>query len=340
MIAAGLGLSAAAVAFFVSKLRGNWDEFARAFARADYRYLVPAVGFLALMYALRVLRWRVFLLPIGRVPYRHIASATLIGFMSTCVLPLRPGEVIRPYVLHKRSGIRFGYAAGTAMGLERVFDLIGACFLLILALALLKARGVDGDGEMAALLDQLRQRSVWFAALAVVGLGGLVALAFAPTFMLRVAGFFLRLLPQRWQAALMGFAESVTHSMQFLRAPGRVLTALVLSLALWFCYPLSTLYLARGFALGLPFVGVLLAQVLITAAVALPQAPGFVGVFSLAAMVGVQLFGVPRGDAGAFATALWAIHVLPITVVGLAVLWWEGLSLKALQREATAEAEG
>ncbi len=333
MIGAGVLLSAAALAFFLGKLRGHWDAFADSFARANYLYLFPAIGFIALVYLLRVLRWRLFLSPQGRVAYRHIASATLIGFMSTCVLPLRPGEVIRPYVLHKRSGIRFGVAAGTAMGLERVFDLIGACFLLLLALALMGAEAPEGGA--AELVAQLRQKSVWFAALALCGLAALTALAFAPGAMLRVAAVFLRVLPQRWRGPLMGFLESVAHSMQFLRAPVRVAGALALSLALWFCYPLSTYSLALGFNLDLPFVGALLAQVILTAAVAVPQAPGFIGVFSVAAMVGVELFGVPKGDAAAFATMLWAINVIPITVVGLGVLWWEGLSLRALRREAT-----
>jgi uncharacterized protein (TIRG00374 family) len=337
MIAAGLLLSGAAVAFFVDKLRGNWGAFAASFARANYLYLVPAIGFIALVYLLRVLRWRLFLSPLGRVAYGDIASATLIGFMSTCVLPLRPGEVIRPYVLHKRSGIMFGHAAGTAMGLERVFDLIGACFLLILALVLVGS--TQAGSHSAELIAQLRQKSVWFAALALAGLGGLTALSFAPAAMLSIAAFFLRVLPQGWRRPLMAFLESVTHSMQFLRAPGRVLAALVLSLALWFCYPLSTYSLALGFNLQLPFVGALLAQVILTAAVAVPQAPGFIGVFSVAAMVGVQLFGVPKGDAAAFATMLWAINVFPVTIVGLGVLWWQGLSLRALTRESKQAAE-
>jgi hypothetical protein len=340
MIAAGLLLSGAAVAFFIGKLKGNWQDFAASFGRANYLYLIPAIGFIAVVYALRVLRWRLFLSPLGKVAYRHIASATLIGFMSTCVLPLRPGEIIRPYVLHKRSGIRFGHAAGTAVGLERVFDLIGACFLLILALVLMQTAAPGGMGEGAsALLAQMRRKGVWVGAAALVGLGGLTALAFAPAAMLRIAAFFLRALPKGRRAPLMGFLESVTHSMQFLRAPGRVLAAVALSLALWFCYPLSTYSLALGFGLSLPFVGALLAQVIITAAVAVPQAPGFIGVFSVAAMVGVQLFGVPKGDAAAFATMLWAINVFPITVVGLGVLWWEGLSLRALTRESKEAAE-
>jgi uncharacterized membrane protein YbhN (UPF0104 family) len=332
MIAAGLLLSAAAVAFFVGKLRGHWEDFSASFAQANYLYLVPALGFIAMVYVLRVLRWRMFLSPMARVAYRDIAGATLIGFMSTCVLPLRPGEVIRPYVLHKRSGIKFGVAAGTAVGLERVFDLIGAFFLLVLALALMGSAAPGG--EATHLAEGMRQKGLYLAAAALCGLAALMALALAPGAMLRVASFFLRVLPQRWRAPLMAFLESVATSMQFLRSPVRVAGALALTLAFWLCYPLSTYSLALGFNLHLPFVGALLAQVILTAAVAVPQAPGFIGVFSVAAMVGVELFGVPKGDAAAFATMLWAINVIPITIVGLGVLWWQGLSLGRLKEEA------
>lgn len=345
MIAVGLAFSAAAVVFFLHRLRGNWDEVGRAFARADYLYVLPAVGFIALMYALRVVRWRVFLDPIQEVPYRDVATATCIGFMSSCILPLRAGEVIRPYVLHRKSGLGFGYAAGTAMGLERVFDLIGACFILFLALALLPASMAElareGAGEPAGgawLVERVHNKGLWFAGLTLAGMGALMVVAFWPSATLKVAEFFLGLLPGSLSLRLGRFVGSVVETLSFLRRPGRVGTALVLSLALWLCYPLSTYCLARGFNLQIPLAGVLWVQVLVTMAVVMPQAPGFIGVFQVAAMVGVELYGVPKGDAGAFATMMWALNVFPITIVGLAVLWYEGLSLRRLARASEAAA--
>lgn len=335
LIAAGVLLSALFVGLLALKLRGHWGDVWTALAGANYLYVVPSVGFIALMYALRVLRWQVFLRPVGGTAYGAIASATLIGFMSSCVLPLRPGEVIRPYVLHRRSGLPFGVVAGTAMGLERVFDLVGALFLLALGLVLIQ--GVDlsrVSGGDIGVLNQLRQKGPFLGALALAGICGLAALAFAPSLMLRVGEFFLRFLPAGWRGPLRDFMVHVTESMGFLRAPGRVALALALSLAIWFCFPLSTYSLARGFSLPLPFAGIVLAQVMITAFVALPQAPGFIGPFQWAAVMGVELFGVHRGTAGAFATMLWVINVVPVTLVGLWVLWREGLSLRGLRAEA------
>jgi hypothetical protein len=56
-------------------------------------------------------------------------------------------------------------------------------------------------------------------------------------------------------------------------------------------------------------------------------------------MEGAQLFGVEAGTAGAFAIVLWAVHTVPITMVGLACVWYEGLSLRGLARAATDAAE-
>lgn len=65
-------------------------------------------------------------------------------------------------------------------------------------------------------------------------------------------------------------------------------------------------------------------------AVALPQAPAFVGPFHLAAAVAARSFAAAAGEAQAFALLMWLVNVLPITLVGLGFLWHEGLGLGQL----------
>ena len=297
---------------------------------------------IAIMYGLRVVRWHQFLKPVADVPYRPLASATLIGFMSSCILPLRAGEVIRPYVAHKRGGISFGHAAGTAMGLERVFDLVGVCFLVLLMWFFLQGYTPPETATEGA--SSLRLEEIWrygrhFALVGGVGLVGMALLAFVPGPIVRLAGFFLRILPDALEGKLMGFLHSIVQSMTFLHSPVRAAVGLVLSCVIWGCFPVSTWCMARAFGLGLPFAGALVVQVIVTVAVAAPQAPAFIGVFHTAAITGAELFQVARGPAAAFAILLWAINVLPVTAAGLAVLWYEGLSLRGLAREAAASQE-
>jgi hypothetical protein len=369
LVAVGILISAAAVLYFIRGMRGEWAAMGKAFTGANYLYLVPSVGLIGVMYALRMLRWRVFLDPIAKVPYSAIASATCIGFMATCLLPLRPGEIIRPYVLHRKSGISFGHAAGTAPGLERVFDLMGTCFLLLLTWLALWARSApagapprpaapaavqavatpaagsqasereNGEARLSEFVKTVVGRGVYFAVLMAVGLGALSAAAFFPAAMLKLAGFVLGFLPRSWNEALVGLVRSFLQALGFLKSPGRVAAALLLTFAIWFCYPVSTYSLARGFGLHIPFAGALVAQSVITAAVAAPQAPGFIGTFHKAAQWSVGMFGVATGDAGAFAMMLWAVNVIPITVVGLGFLSVERLNLLRLAQASRRAAD-
>ena len=368
LIALGVLVSATAVAYLVWGMRGQWGQMGAAFKEANYLYLVPAVGLIAVAYALRILRWHVFLSPIAAVPYGAITSATCIGFMASCVLPLRPGEIIRPYVLHRRSGISFGHAAGTAPGLERVFDMIGVCFLLLLTWLALWAyvaqaeqradaapvapaqapgAGLSAgqraheaeDAQLVEFAREVAQKGVYFAVLVAVGLGVLGAAAFFPSLMLRAAELLMWPLPRAWRQGLMRLVRPMVQSLGFLKSPGRVAAAMLLSFGIWACYPVSTYVLARGFGLDLPLAGALVTQSLITAAVAPPQAPGFIGLFQGAAQKGVQAFHVSTGDAMAFAMMLWAIHVVPITVVGLWYLRSEQLSLKGLAQASERAAQ-
>jgi len=335
MAAVGLLVSAVAVGYLLWGLRGAWGGLWEALKGADYLYVVPSVALLAAVYVVRIVRWRLLLKPVKDVPYSAVASATAIGFMSSCVLPLRPGEVIRPYVLHRKAGVSFGDAVGTAMGLERVFDLIGVCFMVFATLLLMAGGGADGE-----FVGRLEDAAVWFAALAGLGLAGLGALAFFPNRLLGLASLLMRPLPQALRTRLLEFAGSIVGSMRALRSPGRVAAAALLSFAIWSMFPLSTYALSRAFDLDLPFLGALVVQVCVTAAVVAPQAPGFIGPFHVATMEAVKLFGVSEAGAGAFALTLWAVNVVPITVVGLAFLRHEGLNLLRLARASERAAAG
>ena len=77
-------------------------------------------------------------------------------------------------------------------------------------------------------------------------------------------------------------------------------------------------------------------------AVALPQAPGFLGVFHLGTtLVLVKCFGVAESVAKAFAIVLWCEQLLTIIVLGFVSLGFEGLALSEVRRvPATESSEG
>ena len=78
-----------------------WNEIRQAHA---WLIAVSAVSTVAVT-ALRAIRWQYLLAPIGVAGFRPAFRTTMIGFAVSSVLPARPGEVIRPYLLARREGL-------------------------------------------------------------------------------------------------------------------------------------------------------------------------------------------------------------------------------------------
>ncbi|MBS3763196.1 MAG: flippase-like domain-containing protein [Planctomycetes bacterium] len=388
----GFVISGLALFYFFSRLQGHWGEVLLAFMGADYRWLIPGVGFLGLLYAFRVLRWRVFLNRVGLIRYSSIASATCIGFMANCILPARVGELIRPYVLYRKENLSFGYALASSAGLERVFDLMTLGILTLITWGMLSARianpeaaqtGTERTAETTAemrgsgaadeaesegpdgddLLYRIWQGGMIFAVLAGIGVAILSGVALFPDRFYRLGAFFLRFFPASWQEHLEDFLRSLTEAMGFLRNLRGVSLAFIYSMGVWFSLAASTYAIGRALDLDLGLAGSCLAVIAVAAAVAVPQGPAFVGPFQAAAWAvaramtgtggsttkpftitsvllvlfgGIALVGGAGGvgTAGAFALLMWIVNVVPITIVGLGFLWYEGLSLKRLTAES------
>ena len=69
--------------------------------------------------------------------------------------------------------------------------------------------------------------------------------------------------------------------------------------------------------------------------IALPQAPGFVGVFESAIVFTLLLYGVDEGVALAYAIAYHVLTFVPITVLGVHSLVTTGFSLRSAREAAT-----
>lgn len=365
-IVASFLVSGVFLAYFIYRISGHWNEVAGAFARANYLYVLPAVACIALLYGCRVLRWRLFLSHLRKVSYLSLTSATCVGFMANCVLPVRVGELIRPFILYRREKMKLGHAIGSALGLERVFDVVGLAVLLVVTWILLGAAQFSGEtimspsaeaaktsesvqamesgqvasgSEKVSTQKEIRQRvwAVWGWGLLLAGAAGTGLIMFAvlaifPQSVLRLVQVSTRWLPVDWHERIVDFVESVVEAMRFMRHPASIGLALMFSVLIWLLAGTATYTLSAAFDLGLGLGGGFFVAVCVAVAVALPQAPSFVGVFHVAAMTGAELFLAERSEAAAFAILLWAINVIPITAVGLGFLWYEGFSLSGLAK--------
>ena len=76
--------------------------------------------------------------------------------------------------------------------------------------------------------------------------------------------------------------------------------------------------------------GALLITALVNVSLVVPSAPGYVGTFELAAMIGYGLLGIDPDTAAVLTVATHAMLFFPGTAIGLICLWRENLSLALL----------
>ncbi|MBC8292197.1 MAG: flippase-like domain-containing protein, partial [Proteobacteria bacterium] len=127
--------------FLYLALRGeDWQRVGQTLLKADYRWVLPMAGMGVFSLFVRTQRWRLLLnISSGRqLPLAPLFSASAVGFMSNMLLPFRVGEVIRPWLVSRNTGVPMSMAVATVV-LERVLDLIallGFALLLLVQLDL------------------------------------------------------------------------------------------------------------------------------------------------------------------------------------------------------------
>src|ERR687892_1589157 len=124
---------------------GVWAET----RRANGGLLVAAVIATLATYLLRAFRWQYLLAPIGPTHFATAFRTTVIGFAASFLLPARAGEVIRPYLLARREGLKASAAFATII-LERLLDLVTVLLLCAFFIFTSASRVVSGDPAQLA----------------------------------------------------------------------------------------------------------------------------------------------------------------------------------------------
>jgi glycosyltransferase 2 family protein len=283
-------------------------------------------------YVLRALRWQYLLAPIGPTHFGNAFRATVIGFAATFLLPARAGEVIRPYLLARQEGLP-GTAAFATIILERLLDLVTV--LLLFAFFVLTADPASTSAAPAAM-ERVKVGGLIAAAGGAVALAVAFAAAGHPERLGRWALSVERVLPARLARIVASFVETFTQGLAVMRQPRRLLVAFALSIPLWMSIAAGIWLTSLAFHITFPYVGSFLVMTILVVGVAMPT-PGAVGGFHAAYQIAVQsFFGVPDDRAIGAAIVLHGVSFVPVTLVGLAFMARDGISLSRAQALATA----
>ena len=255
--------------------------------------LAAALGLYALATVLRGERWLRLLRYSGAYLSRTDAYAvTVVGYMGNNALPARAGDVLKSVLSSRRAGTATADGFGSLVA-ERVLDAVALVLVFaVLVTTLHLPLGVEG----------------WM--LAAVGAGLAVAAA---------------------AAAILGRDTGAGRRLQDLGArllaPTRRLWSptgaglLALSIVLWLIE--GSVYAVLGAVAGvhLSLLDGLYIMALANLVALVPAAPGYLGTFDAAVLLGVRLVaGGTHAAALAYAVVVRFVLFVPITLVGLVAL--------------------
>ena len=273
-----------------------------------------AAAFILTAFLLRALRWKLLLRPVADLPLHQVRDVLMTGFMVNNVLPARMGELARALVLWRVAGTS-RRATLAAIGVERLFDVATLIsILLVLGLAFTVPPWTRNLGLVTGVL--------------LVGMTvGVIWLAYHHRSLFWLMDKFLFFLPRARREAVVSFMERFVDGTRSLRSPSLTLSVASLSLIIWGLEFLMYWLMLRGFSISLPAWSAALVLVVANFGIAVPSAPGYVGVFDAACSGALIALGLNKDLALSYAIGVHILLYVCVTGTGLILMWRLGIKL-------------
>lgn len=297
-----VGVLISAVSLIFLALTVDFVELGRVLATANPWLTLAVIALVPVQMYLRAYRWRLLFPSPTELSMPGVLSALYLGYMINTVVPLRAGELVRAYLVGETEQVSKSTALATVV-VEKVLDLGTMALLLFLLPFVLPlpgwARAAAGVAGLALIATAL----------------GLLAMVLARGAVLGVAERVEARVPLVRRIGARDLVESFMDGFGFVRRPRLLLGITVWSLVLWTLSALMTYLALLAVDIAQPFAVAVFLMVAVSLGMAVPSAPGYVGVFHSTVVVALATFGVEATQALAAAIIIHTM-VFGVFVIG------------------------
>lgn len=329
----GLAILIAVVALWLSFKDVDLESLVAHMRSANFWWILLGVAVQFVSHAVRAWRWKLFLEPVkAYTSFWSAYKALLAGYGMNNIVP-RAGEIVRPVMLAKRESISIPATLATIV-IERISDLFG---LVVFGFASLYFFEDELTKAFPTLADSITLVFGITTILFIVSLAILVN----ETRTAALIRWMTRPLPERFKEKIHHAALAFTKGLGGVKK--RAFTSFVLgTIAIWMLYAVS-MY-ASLFAFDDPqlravgFIGCILLQLLSGVAFIVPT-PGGTGSYHAIISQSLRVVFLVSGPVSlAYATLTHGANYLATTIIGIAIMAAEGVSLTQLKKQAEQEA--
>lgn len=317
----GLAISGGLIVWMIDLV--DWTIVGAEIAQGQYWVLLPCTLLFVIHGLCRAIRWR-YLLP-SAVPVKigDLFNAIMLVNFGNIVLPLRAGEILRPYFLSNRSGHSFSTGFASIV-IERFFDT-----LILLASFSILIQTLEG------LPDWIHEGAFSISLIAGLVLLFIIIGIAVPRIAERLIVFFTSLLPTRMAKPAERFFKECISATHALLEKWNWVKVLFFSAMIWAVF--FVIFWMFLFLFDIepdPLIGISVATI-VCFATAAPSAPGFIGVYQTACIAAFAIFAIEKEIAMAYAIVTHAYQFVIFVSYGGYVLSKYGLSLGDLRRAST-----
>ncbi|MFB3778614.1 MAG: lysylphosphatidylglycerol synthase transmembrane domain-containing protein [Bryobacteraceae bacterium] len=260
-------------------------------------WVLPAVASDILGYVCDAVRWRVLLLPVGRMSLLRATQAVYVGLFANEVMPMRLGELVRAYLASRWLG-------------RHIPDVIPSMLVSRLLDGVWMAIGFGLVAILVPLPRDLMLGGDVFGAVVLLLAGVFLCLALGKS---RFGGRF-----QGFQQIGAGRTMAVAGAFSFAFLAFEVIS-------FWL--------VMEAFHLGLPLSAGAAVYLIVRLGTVLPNAPANVGSYQFFTVLGLSLFGIEKTRATGFSVVVFILLTLPLWALGLAALSRTGMTLSNIRAD-------
>jgi uncharacterized protein (TIRG00374 family) len=299
--------------------RLDWQDFLSSLKTINIQGLVLAMCIAVVNIVLRSLRWNLVAdLPLAH--FKHFWQAVNIGYLGNMIYPARAGEVLKMVAIHHFTSLVPGRAV-TSVVIDRMLDLMMAGVSTLIVLWLHSNR-IDSKIGTSVI-------SIFLLTTLVLTL-----LIFSVNYLHLKARHWK--IPARWQRAQEWYLHAL-EGVQVFRQPHNLLTILPLTIFIFLIDYYIIWQVMFAFNWSLPFEAALTVGVFIVIGISLPSVPAYIGIYQIACVLALKLYGIPESPAVAYSIVLQLLSFGIIGVQGTLVMIYCGFNLSRERQSGVQE---
>jgi uncharacterized protein (TIRG00374 family) len=295
--------------------RLDWSAFFKVLEVVDLKWVIAAGGLVIAGIMGRALRWNL-IAGVSLRQYGHFWRALNLGYLGNFIYPARAGELLRMAIIHRFGQLPPGQAVVSAV-VDRVADGVMLCIFTIFVL-------MTHGAKVFGILSLISFGCVFIVA-------GLVVVGFVmwghrwQPFVTRWVEHWPARLNQRVPYWYMQAFEGVKN----LRQLRRLLILGILNLQIFLLDYGAMWLLMSAFGWSLPFHAAITVGVFLEAGTSLPSAPGYLGIYQVACILALKIYGLSEPSALAYSFVLQLLTLIVIVIQSSSAVLRYGFRLSA-----------